>query len=144
MKQEYSYLKDILIINLLEYQAQIHREGRHHFDVLYKLVDPKGRLGKELLNFMNAEQGLENRGTQGGGRQLILGKPNCELLSIPLHQNVHRTRFENREDFGSGSKPQIVDGVLGELHDHLGSSFSDRQSGKNTRSRIGYTDYSGS
>ena len=57
MEQEYSYLKDILIINLLEHQAQIHREGRHHFDILYELVDPKGRLGKELLNFMNAEQG---------------------------------------------------------------------------------------
>lgn|GEM_PF-3134344 len=32
-------------------------EGRHHFDILYELGDPKGRLGQEPLNLMKAEQG---------------------------------------------------------------------------------------
>ena len=31
-------------------------EGRHHFDILYELGDPKGRLGQELLNLIKVEK----------------------------------------------------------------------------------------
>ena len=32
-------------------------EGLHHFDILYELGDPMGRLSQELLNLMKAERG---------------------------------------------------------------------------------------
>ncbi len=60
------------------------------------------------------------------GRPLVRGKPTHVYLFVRLHQYPHRIRFKNRVDFGSDCKLEIVDGVLSELHDHLGPSFSDR------------------